>query len=79
MMAGRTDSDDLLTPALTELHDSFARVRAQVHVLRLAVHEAGDERDILALVSHLSAIDEELHEAEAVLKLQASRSDNSRG
>ncbi len=68
-MARHLDSADW-APALMELHDAFARVRAQVHVLRLAVHGLRDERDIRALVSHLGAIEEELHKSEGVLKPQ---------
>jgi putative component of toxin-antitoxin plasmid stabilization module len=34
--------------AMTELHDAFARIRAQLHVLRLAMGGLRDERDVRA-------------------------------
>ena len=54
--------------ALEELHDALARVKAQTHVVRLAMTGMGDERDMRAIMSSLDAITDELHEAEALLK-----------
>ena len=68
-MAFQADITDL-TPALTELHDAFARVRAQAHVLRLAMLSLRNEGDVRALMSQLGAIEEELHQSEGILKIQ---------
>ena len=54
--------------ALDELHDALARVKAQAHVVRLAMSGMGDERDMRAIMSSLDAITDELHQAEAMLK-----------
>ena len=54
--------------ALEELHDALARVKAQTHVVRLAMNGMGDERDIRAIMSSLDAITDELAQAEAILK-----------
>ena len=54
--------------ALEELHDALARVKAQTHVVRLAMTGMGDERDMRAIMSSLDAITDELHEAEALLR-----------
>ena len=54
--------------ALDELHDALARVKAQTHVVRLAMSGMGDERDMRAIMSSLDAITDELHQAEAMLK-----------
>jgi hypothetical protein len=51
--------------AIDELQDALARVKAQAHVVRLAMSGMGDERDIM---SSLDAITDELHQAEAMLK-----------
>ncbi|MFN4141952.1 hypothetical protein [Aestuariivirga sp.] len=57
-----------LTPALDELHDAFARAKAQVHVLRLAVTAIQDEGDIRALIACLTGIEDDLRAAETLLK-----------
>lgn len=54
--------------AMIELHDAFARVRAQLHVLRMAMGGIHDERDIRALVFLLGSIEEELQASEWLLK-----------
>ena len=54
--------------ALEELHDALARVKAQTHVVRLAMTGMGDERDVRAIMSSLDAIADELTQAEAILK-----------
>ncbi len=54
--------------ALEELHDALARVKAQTHVVRLAMTGMCDERDIRAIMSSLDAITDELAQAEAILK-----------
>jgi len=54
--------------ALEELHDALARVKAQTHVVRLAMSGMGDERDMRAIMSSLDAITDELHQAEAMLR-----------
>jgi len=54
--------------ALVELHDALARVKAQTHVVRLAMAGMGDERDMRAIMSSLDAITDELSQAEAMLK-----------
>lgn len=53
---------------LEELHDALARVKAQTHVVRLAVAGMGDERDMRAIMSSLDAIHDDLTQAEAMLK-----------
>jgi hypothetical protein len=53
--------------ATTELHDAFARIRAQLHVLRLAMGGLRDERDVRALLSQLAAIEDELKASEGML------------
>jgi hypothetical protein len=57
-----------LGSAMTELNDAFARVRAQVHVLRMAMGGIQDERDIRALIFQLGTIEEELQASERMLK-----------
>jgi hypothetical protein len=59
-----------LAPALTDLHDAFARVRAQLHVLRLAMGGVRDERDLRALLCQLGTIEDELQISEGLLKRQ---------
>ena len=54
--------------ALEELHDALARVKAQTHVVRLAMAGMGDERDMRAIMSSLDAIHDDLAQAEAMLK-----------
>lgn len=54
--------------ALKDLQDGFARVQAQVHVLRLALQGLKTESDIRALLSQLGAIEDELHQSEGLLK-----------
>ena len=54
--------------ALEELNDALARVKAQIHVVRLAMAGMGDERDIRAIMSSLDAITDDLVQAEAMLK-----------
>lgn len=61
-----------LAPALADLQDAFARVRAQVHVLRLAMGGIRDEQDIRAVLSYLSAIEEELTVSEAMVRLHGT-------
>jgi hypothetical protein len=63
-MADTTD----LRPALDDLQDGFARVRAQLHVLRLALAGMHDERDIRALLCQLGNIEEELSQSEGLLR-----------
>lgn len=57
-----------LGEALKDLQDGFARVQAQVHVLRLALQGLQTESDIRALLSQLGAIEDELHQSEGLLK-----------
>jgi hypothetical protein len=54
--------------ALDELHDALARVKAQTHVVRLAMSGMGDERDMRAIMSSLDAINDDLAQAAAMLK-----------
>ena len=54
--------------ALEELNDALARVKAQIHVVRLAMAGMSDERDIRAIMSSLDAITDDLVQAEAMLK-----------
>jgi hypothetical protein len=54
--------------ALEELHDALARVKAQTHVVRLAMAGMGDERDMRAIMSSLDAITDELSQAAEMLK-----------
>ncbi|WP_421692760.1 hypothetical protein [Aestuariivirga sp.] len=64
-----TVSADLeIETAVSELHDAFARVRAQIHVLKLAMPRVEDERDIRSLISSLNAMSDELTQAEGLLK-----------
>ena len=53
---------------VSELHDTFARIRAQLHVLRLAVPGLRMEADEHALLQHLLAIEEELQVSEELLR-----------
>jgi len=57
-----------LGEALKDLQDGFARVQAQIHVLRLALQGLQTESDIRALLSQLNAIEDELHQSEGFLK-----------
>ena len=59
-----TDDDT----ALEELNDALARVKAQTHVVRLAMAGIGNECDMRALMSSLDAITDDLVKAEALLK-----------
>ena len=54
--------------AREELHDALARVKAQTHVVRLAMAGMGDERDMRAIMSSLDAINDDLTQAEALLR-----------
>jgi hypothetical protein len=54
--------------ALEELHDALARVKAQTHVVRLAMSGMEDERDIRAIMSSLDAINDDLAQAAEFLK-----------
>ena len=54
--------------ALEELHDALARVKAQTHVVRLAMSGIEDERDMRAIMSSLDAINEDLAQAAECLK-----------
>ena len=54
--------------ALDELHDALARVKAQTHVVRLAMSGMEDERDIRAIMSSLDAINDDLAQAAEFLK-----------
>lgn len=65
MDAAMTADDDSV---LEELHDALARVKAQTHVVRLAMTGMGDERDIRAIMSNLDAITDDLVQAEAMLR-----------
>lgn len=65
MDATMTADDDSV---LEELHDALARVKAQTHVVRLAMAGMGDERDIRAIMSNLDAITDDLVQAEAMLR-----------
>jgi hypothetical protein len=67
MMTDQADPSGF-APAMTELHDAFARVRAQLHVLRMALAGLRDERDIRALLSQIGAIEDELTGSEEMLK-----------
>lgn len=70
-MSYHADSADH-APAILELEDAFARVKAQLHVLRLAVTGGVEnESDVRALLSHLGGIEDELQRSEGVLKQQA--------
>ncbi len=72
-MSMRVYSDQSeLAPALADLQDAFARVRAQVHVLRLAMGGIRDEQDIRAVLSYLSAIEEELSVSESMVRLHGT-------
>ena len=66
-MGWQFDSAEL-APALTDLQDAFARVRAQLHVLRLAMSGLRDERDIRAILCQLNTIEDELNMSEGMLK-----------
>ena len=70
-MGWQFDSAEL-APALTDLQDAFARVRAQLHVLRLAMSGLRDERDIRAILCQLNTIEDELHMSEGMLKRNES-------
>ena len=66
-MSYHADSADH-APAILELEDAFARVKAQLHVLRLAVTGGVEnESDVRALLSHLGGIEDELQRSEGVL------------
>jgi hypothetical protein len=54
--------------ALTELQDAFARVRSQLHVLRLATADLATEADVRALISYLGAIEDELQKSDDQLR-----------
>ena len=54
--------------ALEELHDALARVKAQTHVVRLAMSGIEDERDMRAIMSSLDAINDDLAHAAEFLK-----------
>lgn len=58
------DSDSVLH----ELHDMLAWVKAQTHVVRLAVAGMGDERDMRAIMSCLNGIADDLSQAEAMTR-----------
>jgi hypothetical protein len=70
-MISNADDGDLV-PALTDLQDAFARVRAQLHVLRLAMAGLRDERDVRALLCQLGNIEEELTQSEGLIKHHGS-------
>lgn len=61
------DEQDL-GEALKDLQDGFARVKAQIHVLRLALQGLQNESDIRALLCQLGTIEDELHQSEGLLK-----------
>jgi hypothetical protein len=70
-MSYHADSADF-TPAMTELEDALARVRAQLHVLRLAISGGlRNEGDVRALLSQLGGIEEELSRSEGLVSQQA--------
>ena len=58
--------------SMTELDDAFARIRAQIHVLRLAMGGLRDERDVRALLSQLAAIEDDLQESKGMLTRHGS-------
>ena len=58
-----------LEPALEDLHDALARVRAQARVIRLAMCGMADERDVRAILSAVAAIEDELTEAQRLVML----------
>ena len=60
--------DNGQAPAAPDLEDAFARVKAQVHVLRLASGAVSDEGDMRAVIGHLATIEDELRQAEAILR-----------
>ena len=68
---GRDEGE--LGEALNDLQDGFARVQAQIHVLRLALKGLQTESDIRALLSQLGAIEDELHQSEGILKSRGHR------
>jgi hypothetical protein len=70
-MPGHGEPTDFAA-AITELHDAFARIRAELHVLRLAMGGLRDERDVRALLSQLAAIEDELKASEAMLTRHGS-------
>lgn len=61
-----------LDPALSDLQDAFARVLAQIHVLRLAMGSVKDESDIRALMSQLGTIEEELTLSEGMIRRRSA-------
>ena len=70
-MSYHADSADL-APAMSELEDALARVKAQLHVLRLAVTGGvQNEGDVRALLSQLGGIEDELQRSEGMLRRQA--------
>jgi hypothetical protein len=70
-MSDHADSGEL-APALSELQDALARVRAQLHVLRLAISGGvRNEGDVRALLFQLGSIEDELQQAESMIGLQA--------
>jgi hypothetical protein len=70
-MSDHADSGEL-APALSELQDALARVRALLHVLRLAISGGvRNEGDVRALLFQLGSIEDELQQAESMIGLQA--------
>ncbi len=60
------------SPAMSELEDALARVKAQLHVLRLAISGGmQNEGDVRALLSLLGGIEDELQRSEGMLRQQA--------
>ena len=58
--------------AMSELEDALARVKAQLHVLRLAITGGiQSEGDVRALLSQLGGIEDELQRSEGMLRQQA--------
>jgi|GEM_PF-4617678 len=64
MNSGITEDNSVLE----ELNDALARVKSQIHVVRLAMAGMGDERDIRAIMSSLDAITEDLVQAGQIVK-----------
>ena len=71
-MSYHADSADH-APAILELEDAFARVKAQLHVLRLAISgRVQNEGDVRALLSQLGGIEDELQRSEGMLREKAA-------
>jgi len=65
MLNSKTGDD--MQPAFDDLHDAVARVRAQVHVLKLALAASHNESDIRAIIAALGSVEEDLLQAERMV------------